>query len=248
MRACCVNLYVCVRLQGRLQILGDNDANSDGEEIAHSFADGCRHGYTSLCCDDVLVPPLLLGGSTAAALVDIWMSSMATCGLDIQYLAARCAFVVLFIAVDSCAANMLAIDYVSSVLPGNVFLIKDTCNMHSLNSIIVSHCKRSWVNLNDLFAITKLTHISSYWDCLVQGVLKVAFELQPRWDRHDVADNAICADALYIVKMCIPHVNSYPGRLDKLMQAIDILNVLPWSGKRLGHCCKLDIMNKLVVH
>ena len=55
-----------------------------------AFADGASDDvmdsleYEQVMSDDILVPPILLGGMTAATLVEAWFATMALCGLDLQ--------------------------------------------------------------------------------------------------------------------------------------------------------------------
>ena len=71
--------------------------------------------------------------------------------------------------------------------------------MHSLNSIVVSHFKNSWTDADSMFAMTKIVHISSYWDQLVQSTLAAAFSEPPVWNRGGGGSKAVCDDARLIV-------------------------------------------------
>ena len=78
--------------------------------------------FTSVCNEDIIVPPLLLGSESAATVIDAWMSSMSKCGLDLCKLASAFPVVVLFVAMDSCFVNSLAANYLDHVCPSDVLI------------------------------------------------------------------------------------------------------------------------------
>ena len=112
--------------------------------------------------------------------------------------------------------------------------------MHSLNSIVVQHAKRSWVDLSSLFAMTKITHISTYWDILIASTLKEAFSVEVRWQRFGVGSKIVQSDGAYIVNTCVPNLINQKDRHTAVMQAVTVANFMPWGGIQLGHACEID--------
>ena len=144
------------RCKGRILIFKEHD--DDGNELSEA---------TVKYDEEIIVPPLLIGSQSPATVLDTWMHSTEKFGIGITALCEKFPHGIVHMSGDSCAGNVLLLDSLESVLPDICILFRDMCNMHYLNSIMVSHFKNSWIDVDSMFAMTKIVHISSYWDQLV---------------------------------------------------------------------------------
>ena len=156
--------------RGRIKIMESDDGDPSNVKVRRDEA--------------VFVPPLLLASQFSGTLRDAFFESLIRCGLDLSRLAEACVLVVLIMSVDGCFGNDLVIDWLHDIPPSNVMLLKDLCSFHNVNRIVIDHTKKSMFDINSLFSLARVVHISSYYDLFCGAVLATAFSVPILWVQY----------------------------------------------------------------
>ncbi len=155
--------------RGRLKIL--EAAESDPDDV---------HVRTD---EEVFIPPFLLGSSFSSTLRDAFFHALELCGLCLKKLSGSFGLVVLIVSVDGCFGNALLVDWLHDVLPNNIILMEDLCTFHNSNRIVIDHVQKGKFDINSLFCLSRVFHISTYYDLFCSAVLTTAFSLPIVWSQ-----------------------------------------------------------------
>ncbi len=153
--------------RARVRIL---DVNADDEHDVYVRLD-----------EEIFIRPLCLGQQDSGTLRQALLSTFQRVGLDLVRLSQKFELVVLILSQDGCFTNGLVHDWLQSVLPKNIILLKDLCQSHTVNRLVMDHVKKGKFDINSLFSLSRVVHISSYYDLLCSATLAVAFEVKPAW-------------------------------------------------------------------
>jgi hypothetical protein len=117
---------------------------------------------TSLCNDEIIATPTVLGDQTSLTHLDAIMGELASRGLDLQGLSGQFKLVLIHFGADGAMTCELVIDYIKTLIEplGNVIALDSSlCLMHALNRICADHAAGSRLKLNCVFSMTKLLYI-----------------------------------------------------------------------------------------
>ena len=131
--------------------------------------------------EEIFIAPLALGQQDSGTLRAAVLGTLKQYGLEIKRLSEKNDLVVLILSQDGCFTNSLFHDWLASNLPDNVILLKDLCQSHTVNRIVIDHVNKSKFDINSLFNLSRVVHNSTYFDLLCSATLTVAFEVRPAW-------------------------------------------------------------------
>ena len=202
------------RLLGRP---ADEEQNAEAAHMAGVREVLVQRGIfiTEAACDDVFARPLVLGDQTSLTNLNALMHELGFLNLDLQKLSSSYKEVILHFSIDGSPTVELVVDYVRELVKplGNVIVCNNTsCMMHALNRIIADHStkKDSQFDLSGVLSLTKLMHISAYFDKFAQSVKECATEEDFHWEQYGPADADSCRQHRRAVDLCLPELKEHP--------------------------------------
>ena len=148
------------------QLLGgpDADLKAEGTGGVRDVLVQAGRVVTDSIDEPILVSPVLMGDQVSGTMLEALMVQLEFCGLDLQQLSRAFNSVIVHLGVDGAASCALVLDYLQHTVPANVIVVRGDCQMHSLNRITMDHVMKSGFDLAAMFSLSKLMHISSYFD------------------------------------------------------------------------------------